>query len=131
MRIGVDLLSVSRFSRIARHARYRSVLFTETELAEADGLGPERYAERLAGRFCVKEATCKVLGRGFLAGLRWRDIEVTNDPWGAPAVTLSGGARACADAAAVEGIVVTIAHQADLVVAVAVAATRGRDDARR
>jgi holo-[acyl-carrier protein] synthase len=121
MRIGVDLLSVSRFSRVAAHRRYRTLLFTETELAQADLLGPERCAERLAGRFCVKEATCKLLGRGFGQGLRWRDIEVTSDRWGAPAVTLTGGARRLADEAGLHDIVVTLTHQADLVVAVAAA----------
>jgi holo-[acyl-carrier protein] synthase len=120
MRIGVDLLSVSRFARIAAHGRYSALLFTPTELEQARGLGPERYAERLAGRFCVKEATCKVLGRGFGQGLRWRDIEVTSDAWGAPSVSLTGGARELAEAARLHEIVVTLTHQADLVVAVAV-----------
>ncbi len=120
MRIGVDLLSVPRFARIARHPRYRAVLFTPAELAQAEGLGEERYVERLAGRFCVKEATCKVLGRGFGQGLRWRDIEVVGDRWGAPRVTLSGGARALADEAGLGELAVTLTHQADLVVAVAV-----------
>ncbi|WNI18963.1 4'-phosphopantetheinyl transferase superfamily protein [Actinacidiphila sp. ITFR-21] len=122
MRIGVDLMSVSRFSRVANHHRYPQVLFTETELTQARALGPERYEERLAGRFCVKEATCKLLGRGFGQGLRWRDIEVTSDRWGAPAVVLHGGARQLADEAGVGEIVVSLTHQVDLVVAVAAAA---------
>jgi holo-[acyl-carrier protein] synthase len=126
MRIGVDLLSVSRFSPVAGHHRYPGLLFTETELAQARQLGPERYVERLAGRFCVKEATCKLLGRGFGQGLRWRDIEVTSDRWGAPRVTLTGGARRLADAAGLDDIVVTLTHQVDLVVAVAVAAPPSR-----
>lgn len=125
MRIGVDLMSVSRFAEVAQHRRYRTLVFTETELAHAERMGPERRAERLAGRFCVKEATCKLLGRGFGQGLRWRDIEVTNDAWGAPVVALTGGARQVADDAGVANIVVTLSHQVDLVVAVAVA-TDGR-----
>jgi holo-[acyl-carrier protein] synthase len=121
MRIGVDLLSVSRFTRVAEHHRYRTLVFTETELAQAGQIGSQRYAERLAGRFCVKEATCKLLGRGFGQGLRWRDIEVTNDAWGAPVVTLTGGARQLADEAELHDIVVSLTHQVDLVVAVATA----------
>lgn len=121
MRIGIDLLSVSRFDRIARHPRYRALVFTATELAQADGLGPERRVERLAGRFCVKEATCKLLGRGFMQGLRWRDIEVVNDGWGAPAVTLHGGARELAERSGLRDIAITLTHQNDLVVAVAAA----------
>ncbi|HEY8980276.1 MAG TPA: holo-ACP synthase [Streptomyces sp.] len=121
MRIGVDLQSVSRFARIAAHRRYRGFLFTEQELDQAEGLSPERYAERLAGRFCAKEATCKVLGRGYGQGLRWRDIEVVNDAWGAPSVHLTGGARRLADQAGLSDFRLTLTHQADLVVAVAMA----------
>ncbi|MER5439015.1 holo-ACP synthase [Streptomyces sp. NPDC002790] len=121
MRVGVDLLSVRRFAKVATHPKYRAVLFTRAELAQAEGLGEERCVERLAGRFCVKEATCKVLGRGFGQGLRWRDIEVLNDDWGAPRVTLSGGARELAEAAGLGEVAVTLTHQADLAVAVAIA----------
>ncbi|MFE9997520.1 holo-ACP synthase [Streptomyces avermitilis] len=120
MRIGVDLLSVQRFSRIARHDRYRSLVFTEDELAQACTLGPERSVERLAGRFCVKEATCKVLGRGFWQGIRWRDIGVLGDSWGRPVVTLRGNARRLADELGLSDLAVTLTHQAELVVAVAV-----------
>lgn len=121
MRIGVDLLSVSRFSRVAQHPRYRSLVFTQAELAQAGQVGSTRYGERLAGRFCVKEAVCKLLGRGFGQGVHWRDIEVTTDSWGAPSVTLTGGARLLADEAALHDITVTLTHQVDLVVAVAAA----------
>lgn len=138
MRVGVDLMSVSRFAEVAEHHRYRTLVFTPTELAQADRAGPERRLERLAGRFCVKEATCKLLGRGFGQGLRWRDIEVTNDMWGAPVVTLTGDARELADEAGVdEDIIVTLSHQVDLVIAVAIASTgrlprpyRGEPDPR-
>jgi holo-[acyl-carrier protein] synthase len=130
LRIGVDLLWVSRFCRVATHPRYRALVFTDAELAEAESASPGRYTERLAGRFCVKEATCKLLGRGFGQGLRWRDIEVTEDGWGAPQVTLHGGARRLADAAGLDGIVASITHQAGLVVAVAVAPRAGTHTTR-
>ena len=121
MRIGVDLMGVTRFARIAAHERYRALLFTPAELAQAEGLAPQPYAQRLAGRFSAKEAVCKVLGRGFCQGLVWRDIEVTADHWGAPHVTLTGGARQVAERLGVRHIALTLTHQEDLVVAVAVA----------
>ncbi|MDQ7808712.1 holo-ACP synthase [Amycolatopsis sp. A133] len=121
MRIGVDLMSIPRFAEVAAHHRYRTLVFTPVELEQAARMGAERSLERLAGRFSVKEATCKMLGRGFGQGLRWRDIEVTNDDWGAPLVTLGGGAAEIAEEAGLEEIVVTLSHQADLVVAVAAA----------
>lgn len=121
IRIGVDLMAVPRFAPIAAHQRYRALLFTPAELAEAEGLGPQQYTQRLAGRFSAKEAVCKVLGRGFCQGLVWRDIEVTADRWGAPEVTLTGGARALAEQAGIGHISLTLTHQADLVVTVAAA----------
>jgi phosphopantetheine--protein transferase-like protein len=121
VRVGVDLLSVSRFARIAAHPRYRRLVFTAAELAQAGEIGSRRSAERLAGRFCVKEATCKVLGRGFGQGVRWRDIEVVGDRFGAPGVTLHGGAREAADQAGIGEIAVSLTHQLDLVAAVAAA----------
>jgi holo-[acyl-carrier protein] synthase len=124
VRTGVDLLAIHRFTPIARRARYCSLLFTEGELAQTVGLCPERRVERLAGRFCAKEATCKVLGRGFGQGIHWRDIEVLGDPWGRPVVTLHRGARTIADALELSEVVVTLTHQADLVVAFAAAETR-------
>lgn len=125
MKIAVDLLSVSRFSKVAEHHRYRRLVFTEAELAQAGEPGTARHAERLAGRFCVKEATCKLLGRGFGQGLRWRDIEVVADEWGAPGVTLRGGALELAERAGLGDIAVSITHQVDLVVAVAAAVRKG------
>lgn len=119
MRLGIDLLSVSRFARVAAHRRYRTVLFTEAELADAHGMAEPRFTERLAGRFCAKEATAKLLGHGFGQGLTWRDIEVTSNRWGAPVVSLHGGARRLADQAGVTGVELSLSHQADLVVCVA------------
>ena len=120
-RIGVDLMGVRRFAPIAAHERYRALLFTPAELAQASGLALDLYTQRLASRFSAKEAVCKVLGRGFCQGLVWRDIEVLADRWGAPQVTLTGGARLVAEQAGVRHIALTLTHQQDLVIAVAVA----------
>jgi holo-[acyl-carrier protein] synthase len=84
MRIGIDILLISRFARITESPRYCRVLFTEKELRRAAGLRESRRHEHLAGRFCAKEAVAKMLGRGFGQGLVWRDIEILADPWGAP-----------------------------------------------
>jgi holo-[acyl-carrier protein] synthase len=74
VRIGIDLLDVARFGRVAAHPGGRRIVFTTAELAYADTLAGARRAEHLAGRFCAKEATAKLLGSGFGQGLVWRDI---------------------------------------------------------
>ncbi|WP_433271699.1 holo-ACP synthase [Actinosynnema sp. CS-041913] len=128
MRIGVDMVRLARFARIAEHPRMRRALFTAAELGDVLDLGAERRAERLGGRFCAKEATAKVLRRGLGQGLRWPDIEVTSDEWGAPVVALHGGARRIARAAGIRSVLVSITHQDDLVVCVALGMTGGHDD---
>jgi holo-[acyl-carrier protein] synthase len=121
MRLGVDLAEIARISRIAAHPGGRRLVFTAAELAHADTLGRRRANEYLAGRFCAKEAVAKVLGRGLGQGLVWRDIEVLGDRYGAPSVTLRGGARAVAGKARIDRVDVSLSHQAGLVVCVAAA----------
>ncbi len=60
-----------------------------------------------------------MLGRGFGQGLRWRDIEVTGDRWGAPSVRLSGGALSIAEDLGLTEVTLSVTHQAGLVIAVA------------
>lgn len=48
MRIGVDLLEIARFGRIAAHPTGRRIVFSATELAHADALGEPRREEYLA-----------------------------------------------------------------------------------
>ncbi|GAA2835353.1 holo-ACP synthase [Kitasatospora paracochleata] len=121
MRIGVDLLEIARFGRIAAHPTGRRIVFSATELAHADALGEPRREEYLAGRFCAKEATAKALGRGLGQGLVWRDIEVLADAHGAPRVVLGGGALSVAERAGIGRIDLSLSHQGGLVVCVAVA----------
>ncbi|MFC8453505.1 holo-ACP synthase [Kitasatospora sp. NPDC057223] len=124
MRVGIDLLEIARFARIAAHPAGRRIVFSVTELAHADALGAVRRTEYLAGRFCAKEATAKALGRGLGQGLGWRDIEVLGDAHGAPQVRLGGGARKVAEQAGIGRIDLSLSHQGGLVVCVAIALPR-------
>jgi len=51
-----------------------------------------RPALHYAARFAAKEALVKALGCGFRNGIEWRDIEVTIDSLGCPALVLTGRA---------------------------------------
>ena len=121
MRVGVDLLDIDRFARIAAHPGGRRIVFSDRELAHADAFGAQRRTEHLAGRFCAKEAAAKALGRGFGQGLVWREIEVLADAHGAPVARLSGGAEAVARQAGVARIELSLSHHGGLVVCVALA----------
>lgn len=121
LRLGIDLVDIARFARVADDPGGCRLVFTAAELAHADTLGEGRRREYLAGRFCAKEATAKALGRGFSQGLYWHDIEVTGDAYGAPRVALSGGAQAVAARSHVERVDLSLSHQAGLAVCVAIA----------
>lgn len=121
MRVGVDLLEIARFARIAAHPGGRRIVFSAAELAHAETLGAPRRTEYLAGRFCAKEASAKALGRGLGQGLVWHEIEVLTDAHGAPRVRLGGGALAVAERAGVERIDLSLSHHGGLVVCVAIA----------
>jgi holo-[acyl-carrier protein] synthase len=87
--IGVDAVEIARIARaVDRHPRFTQRVYTQTEQAacERRGAGAVAY---LAKRWAAKEAVSKALGVGF-SGFAYTEIEVTNLPSGAPAVTLSG-----------------------------------------
>jgi holo-[acyl-carrier protein] synthase len=127
VRVGVDLLYISRFKRIAEHQRYRRALFTARELDAAADLRQPRLNEYLAGRFCAKEAVAKLLGHGFGQGLGWRDIEIVADELGAPAVTLHNGAARLAAAVGLRSVNVSLSHQEGLVICIASGCCRAKE----
>ncbi|HWL02244.1 MAG TPA: holo-ACP synthase [Microbacteriaceae bacterium] len=85
--IGVDIVSVERFTRHARQSPgLLARLFRESELVSERGSALGWPA--LAARFAAKEAAAKALGvpRAF----DWHDFVVARDPSGTPSLELSG-----------------------------------------
>jgi len=91
--IGVDVVEVDRVGRLlATYGnRFTGRVFTETETEYA--MNGAKPAERLAGRFAVKEAVLKAFGTGKSQGILWRDVETVRGPLGKPKVLLYGNAR--------------------------------------
>ena len=90
--IGVDTVDVARIQALLdRHGeRFLRRVYTEAETAYA--MGAANKAERLAGRFAVKEAVMKALGTGKSQGILWRDVETIRGRLGKPEVHLHGQA---------------------------------------
>jgi len=107
---GIDVVECSRLQHaIDRHGqRLLRRVFTEAELAYCRGR--RREIEHLSGRFAAKEAVLKVLGTGWVSGISWTDIEVSNDQAGRPHLVLSGRCRELADALGLRDILVSITH---------------------
>lgn len=119
--VGVDLVDVGRFARVAtRHGDgFVDRILTPAEI-DACRLA-RRPHEHHAARFAAREAVLKALGTGLTTGMAWRDIEV--QPGDAPGVftmRLSGGVLAAADALGVCRIHVALATTRDLAAAVVV-----------
>ena len=66
--VGVDIVDISRIQKLFDRFgdRFLQRVFTEKESAYA--MGGANTAERLAGRFAVKESVMKALGTGKIAG---------------------------------------------------------------
>lgn len=119
--MGIDIVRIDRIREMLdRHGdRFLRKVYTAREREEIGRRADP--TELLAGRFAAKEAVFKVLGTGWGQGVRWLDVEIAREPEGPPRVTLSGEADARARALGIAVIHVSIAHDAGVAVANAVA----------
>ena len=97
--IGVDLVRIGRIEQSLSRWGERFVrrIYTLEEARLCSGRA--RPAAAFALRFAAKEAFSKAMGLGMRQGLKWREIEVFNEPGGKPGLRLHGtAARRCAQA---------------------------------
>lgn len=122
---GIDLVDFERLEQtLQRHEkRFCERVFTPRETADADKV--KNRIEKLAGRFAAKEAVMKLIGTGWRNGVAWTDIEVVNNEWGQPVVTISGKVRELAERKHIEQITLSITHTANFAIASAVALQGG------
>jgi len=118
--IGTDLIEVDRIRQsVDRYgAKFLRRIYTERESAYA--MSKRNFAERLAGRFAVKEAGMKAIGTGWRRGVTWRDFEVANEPSGRPTLLLTGVAERIAQGLGARRISVSITHTAEMAMAVVI-----------
>lgn len=119
--IGSDIVECLRIAQlIERHGELfvgRVYTDAEIEYCRARKAATQHYA----GRWAAKEAVLKALGTGLRRGISWRDIEIANDPRGAPDVVLHGGAKELLGRNGIQWIHVTISHCRSHAVAYAIA----------
>jgi len=123
--IGVDIVDVLRVQGLLSRykERFMQRVFTEAESRYArDSV---RTAERLAGRFAVKEAVLKAFGTGKSNGILWRDVETVRGPRGEPKVNLYGMAHKYLTNIEGESIHVSISHDGGKAVAFVIIEGRG------
>lgn len=114
---GVDVIDLEDFKRVLAPSMESELnrLFTEAELADAGS--SDLRAERLAGRFAVKEAVMKALRRGFGDGIAFIDVETANDHAGAPSIRLHRELAAEAMRQGVTDWLVSTSHSGNVVFA--------------
>ena len=65
----------------------------------------------------------KVLGTGWTSGIRWTDIEVSNDPAGRPEIRLTGRSSSIASQLGIDTVLISITHTAEHAMASAIGCT--------
>ncbi len=123
--VGIDIVDIGRVEALlSRYGdRFTRRVFTEAEVAYARR--SVKPAERLAGRFAVKEAVLKAFGTGKSQGIRWRDIETVRGQMGRPQVMLYGNAVNHMNKLKGDVIHVTITHDGGKAVAFVIIETAG------
>jgi holo-[acyl-carrier protein] synthase len=120
--VGTDVMSVTEVSRSLERfgERYVRRIFTPREAdycCRAVGRGA---AERFAARFAAKEAVLKAL-RLSDQSIDWRSIEVVRHPSGWCDVGLHGEVAALAARDGIDMLALSMSHEADCAMAVAMA----------
>ncbi len=125
--IGVDIVDIARIQAMLDRYGERFLRRVYTEAETAYSMGGANKAERLAGRFAVKEAVMKALGTGKSQGILWRDVETTRGPLGRPSVSLHGRAGKWAEKRGGGAVHVSITHDGGKAVAFVILEKAGGD----
>jgi holo-[acyl-carrier protein] synthase len=123
--IGVDIVDVGRVKDLLDRYRDRFVRRVFTEVEAGYARRSVREAERLAGRFAVKEAVLKAFGTGKSQGILWRDVETIRGAMGKPEVKLYGNAYNYMKKLKAGRIHVSITHDGGKAVAFVIIETGG------
>ena len=117
--VGTDIVAVVRLGDLYRKHGERALAKILAPGERADCRAAADPARFLAKRFAAKEAFGKALGTG-LSGMRLGDIQVVNDRNGRPEMVLHGTALARLGAVGGARVHVSLTHESDNAVAVAI-----------
>ena len=114
---GIDIAEPDRIQRAAERfgRRFLERVFTPKEISYCESKANKW--ERFAARFAAKEAAFKALGTGWRRGVKWVEVEVSNEPSGRPTLNLTGTAKSFADRLPVSHISISLTHTKQFVLA--------------
>src|SRR3954462_5985754 len=113
--LGIDIIKIERIAHAIERFGER---FAKRVLTEHEQRYVRNRPQNFAGRWAAKEAVSKVLGLG-VRGVGWTEIEIQRLPTGAPVVKLYGRAARRAEQLGMGRIAVSISHEGDYAVAIA------------
>ena len=88
--IGTDIVNIKRMEKSLKlyGTKFRNKMFSKNEISYCEKKrNPSAF---YAKRFAAKEALSKALGVGFRKGISFKNIEISNDVYGKPFISLSG-----------------------------------------
>lgn len=108
--IGTDIIECPRIGMmIEQHGElFLRRVYTDREIRYCQAR--KHAMEHFAGRWAAKEAILKAIGTGWTRGIAWTDVEVRNQPGGAPKVYVCGGAKEAAVEKGIVDIMISISH---------------------
>ena len=89
--IGNDIINIKRMEKSLKRygSKFKNNIFSKNEISYCERKkNPEGF---YAKRFAAKEALSKALGTGIRKGIKFKNIEITNDSYGKPSIRLKGG----------------------------------------
>ena len=108
--IGIDLIEVARIREaIEKYGeRFLRRIYTAVEIEYCSS--KKNAAIHYAGRFAAKEAAFKAIERGWMGDISWKEIEIYNEPSGAPRIVFYGKALELIQDKKITRSFVTISH---------------------
>lgn len=91
MKIGCDIVSISRIQKSLQSKHFQDRIFNETEILYCLSKHESASVASFAARFAAKEAFAKALGTGLFStgGIAPKDIWIENNEWGKPILKTS------------------------------------------
>jgi holo-[acyl-carrier protein] synthase len=111
--VGIDIEDVDRIRKAIETHGTRFVNRILTQAEQDACMHRDDWPQRVAARWCAKEAVAKALG----GGMSWTDVEILNHASGQPYVNLKGRAATLAGNGTVH---ISLTHTASQAAAIAI-----------
>ena len=85
--IGTDIANINRIKKSLKNKNFIDRLFNKNEIKKCNN--QINKANCYAKRFAAKEAFAKALGVGFRKNINFKDIEVANNTYGKPYISIN------------------------------------------